>query len=725
LNLDRRTLLIGGGAGVGLIVAFVAWPRHLSSDLATHQNEEAFGNFIRIARDGRITVAVPQAETGQGIWTALPQIVADELGASWDSIAVEPAPLTPAYANPLASEQGWLDGFGWLRSHRVEDDGRMRITAGSTSVRAFEMPLRNAAAVARTMLVGAAADRWTVDPKDCDAGDGFVMNRGRTFTFGELAEEAADRSPPSNPPLRRSTQGRLIGQPLPRLDGPAKADGSFRYAADVRLPGMLFASLRLAPPGGRLTHFSRGPIAGVHGIRHVAARHDWFAILADSWWAAERGVRAADPKFEGVRDPADLRRVFEDALANGGERNSYRRGDYDRIVRGSRPLAATYFVAPSQHLGLEPLTATARFTGNRLEIWAPTQAPGLARDAAAKAAQVSPFDVTLYPMPVGEPAGRALESDAIPYAVELARQLKQPVQVIVSQSSGQNHDLVSSGALARMAALPGEGGITAAWKMEVASIEGMSSAMERMQDVDDKRQGIRTSIAGLPPYAIPNVTVEAVRPSLPFGTGYMRGSPFREFAFFTESFADELAHAAGLEPLAYRMSLLGDNGRLARCLQGAARLAGWDGGAPGSTMGIAGCSAFGSHIGLVANASIGTDQRVKVERLVAAIDCGRVVNSSLVAQQVEAGLIWALAQATIPSPEWVAGMPKARPVGGIRLPRLSDAPQISVEIIPSSDPPGGVSGLGTTVLAPAVANAIFAATGKRMRVLPFDPMSEP
>ena len=723
MNIDRRTLLVGGGVGIGLVVAYLAWPRHLSSDLMTHPHEEAFGNFIRIARDGRITVAVPQSETGQGTWTALPQIIADELGASWDSIAVEPAPLTASYANPLAGDEGWLDGFGWLRAHRVEDDGRMRITASSTSVRGFEQPLRHAAAIARMMLIGAAADRWNVAEKDCDTGDGFVMNRGRTFTFGELAEEAADRSPPSNPPFRTTIEGRLVGRALPRLDGPAKADGSWRFAGDVRLPGMLFASVRIAPPGGHLAHYEREPIESVHGIRHVAARSKWFAVLADNWWAAERGVKAADPKFSGLRDPLSLRHLFEDALASSASRRSYRRGDYDGVVRGSRPLAATYFVAPGQHLGLEPLTATARFDGARLEIWVPTQAPGLARDMAAKAARIPPSDVTLYPMPVGEPAGRALEPDAIPYAIELARQTKRAVQVMLSQSSSQNHDLVSSGALARMMALPGEGGITAAWKMEVASVDGMTSALERMLDVDDKRRLIRTSIHGIPPYAIPNVTIEAIEPSLPYPSGYMRGSPVREFAFFTESFADELAHAAGLEPLSFRMSLLGDNGRLARCLQGAARLAKWDGGAPGSTMGIAGCSAFGSHIGLVANATIGSDQRVKVDRLVAAVDCGRVVNSDLVAQQVEAGLVWALAQSTVPASDWVARMPKARPVGALGLPRFSDVPQISIEIIPSSDAPGGISGLGTTVLAPAVANAIFAATGKRVRELPFEPMA--
>ncbi|HEX5258495.1 MAG TPA: molybdopterin cofactor-binding domain-containing protein [Sphingomicrobium sp.] len=699
MKVDRRTVLIGGGAGVGLIVAFALWPRRMHSDLAPQKDEEAFGNFIKIAKNGQITVAVPQVETGQGIWTGLPQIVADELGAAWDSIAVEPAPLTGAYANPLAKEEGWHD--------------HGRITANSTSVRAFGPVLRHAAAVARTMIVGAAADRWNVDPKNCETGDGFVLNRGRTFTFGELAEEAADRSPPLNPPLRQTTKGRLIGQPLPRLDGPAKADGSWRFAADVRLPDMLFASVRMVPPHGRLTGFSRDAIAGVPGIRYVAARGDWIAIVAETWWAAERALKAADPKFSGERTSPDVRRAFEEALASRDPHPWFSRGDYDSAVRGSRPLAATYFAAPSQHLGIEPLSATARVNGGSVEVWTATQAPGFLM-----------HDQILYPMPPGEPAGRAMEPDAVPIAAELARELKRPVQVTLSQASSQNHDHVAPGALARMTALPGAGGITAAWAMNVATADGLGSALRKLGNARTPKQLGRTALDGsVPPYSIPNVKIDAIKVSLPFTAGYTRGSPQREFAFFTESFVDELAHAAGMEPLAFRMSMLGGDGRLARCLQGAARLAQWDGGGPGSTMGIAGCSAFGSHIGLVASASIGSDQRVKVQRLVAAVDCGRVVNSGLVEQQIEAGLIWALAQATVASPEWIAGMPRARPIGGIGLPRLGDTPQIFVEIIPSSDPPGGVAGLGTTVLAPAVANAIYAATGKRMRSLPFDPMA--
>jgi isoquinoline 1-oxidoreductase beta subunit len=698
LKVSRRTLLVGGGVGVGLIVGFALWPRGLRSDLAPRKGEAAFGNYIKVARDGRVTVAVPQVETGQGVWTALPQIAADELGAAWETIAVEPAPLTAAYANSLAEDEGWPKGI--------------RITAGSTSVRAFEQPLREAAAIARTMLIGAAADRWGVSPDECETADGFVFNRGRTFTFGELAEEAAERAPPGRPVFRTTAKERLIGQPLQRLDGPAKADGSLRFAGDVRLPGMLFASVRMAPPGGRLKSFSKEAVKGAPGVRHIAMRDRWIAVVADTWWWAERALKAAEPVFSGSRTPSDMRPVFDDALANVAAAEWFSRGNYESTVSGSRPLAATYFVAPSQHVGLEPVSATARLSSSGMELWTGTQAPGFGPTAGG---------ATVYPMPAGEPAGRALEPDATDIAAELARELKRPVQVILSQSASQNHDRVSPGALARMTALPGAGGITAAWSMRVATADGLGSALARLAGKDAPAKLGKTALDGaVPPYAIPHVRIEAVRAPVPFTPGYMRGSPQRELTFFTESFIDELARAAGMEPLAFRMSMLGTDARLARCLQGAARLAQWDGGGPGSTMGIAGCSAFGSHIGLVAVASIGDDQRVKVHRLFVAVDCGRVINSGLVAQQIEAGLIWALAQATVPSPEWVSGMPRARPFRDIGLSRLADAPQIAVEIIPSGDAPGGVSGLGTTVLAPAVANAIFAGTGKRMRSLPFE-----
>jgi isoquinoline 1-oxidoreductase beta subunit len=708
-DIDRRTLLIGGGVGIGLIVAFLAWPRRLSSDLATREGEQAFGPFLKIGVDGRVTIAVPQVETGQGVWTALPQIVADELGAAWETVAVEPAPLAPIYANSVAADEGW-------------SGDALRITAGSTSIRAFEQPLREAGAMARALLIAAAAERWDVDAQECDTADGFVLHRGKTFTFAELAEEAAGQSPPSNPPRRTATKARLTGQPLPRLDLPAKSDGSFRFAGDVRLPNLLFASARLAPPGGRLTGFSRKG-AGAH---RIVVRNQWLAIAAESWWRAEHALHAASPRFSAPAGPTSdgLLAMHRELLESGTADRWFSRGDYDSAVEGSRPLTATYWVAPAQHLGLEPLTATARFSGDHLEVWAPTQAPDLARAAAVEAAGSAAAQVTLYPMPVGDGGGRALEADAIPIAVELARELKRPVQLSLSASASQNHDRVAPAALARITALPGAGGITSAWKMRVVTGDGLGSAIRRLAGSNATPALGKTALDGaIPPYALPDVSIEAVPAAGAAPTGYLRGHPQRAMAFFIESFIDELAHAAGLEPLAFRMALLGGNPRLARCIQAAASAGGWDGGARGSTLGLAACSAFGSHIGLLADSTIGADQSVEVHRLVAAVDCGRIVNPQLVRQQVEGGLIYALGLASVREPEWVAGMPRSRPLGAVGLPRIARTPEIQVQLIASDAAPGGVSGLGVAVLAPAVANAIYAATGKRLRSLPFDPMS--
>jgi isoquinoline 1-oxidoreductase beta subunit len=709
LTLDRRTVLIGGGAGIGLIVAWALWPGGLDSELATRAGSARFGNFLRIGSDGAVTVAVPQVESGQGSWTALPQILADELGAAWDKVGVEPAPLLPAYTNPLAEQEGWLDGFGPLRRWSLERDGAMRITAGATSVRAFEQPLREAGAVARAMLIAAAAGRWDVDEAECQAVDGFVSHGGRMLGFGELAEEAAGLSPPSRPHRRN---GNLIGKPLQRLDAPAKANGNWRFAGDVRLPGLLFASARLAPPGGKLEAFDRDAIRQSGGVRHLAATDDWIAVAADGWWQAERALHSANPRFTAPAGRDDVRAPFESALAAGEFETLFERGDYWSAVEGSRPLTATYSVAPSQHLALEPRSATARIRGAAAELWSATQAPGLASAEAG--------DGTFYPMPPGDPAGRSFANPAAAIALHLARAVGRPVQVTLPQTIAQMHDPVSPGALIRLTALPGPGGITASQRIDIASADGLGASLALLAGAEPPGSlGPRASM----PYAIPNLLVRGASATLPFRIGFMRGSPWRETAFAAESFKDELARAAGLDPLGLRMALLGENGRLARCFQAAARRAEWDGGGPGSNLGIAGASAFGSHVALVADATISPDQRVLVHNLVCAVDCGRVVNPGLVRQQVEGALVWALGQATAQAPEWRGGMPIPRRIGATGLARISGLPRIEVVIVPSSEAPGGVNGLGAIPLAPAVANAVFAGTGRRMRSLPFDPMS--
>lgn len=720
-NIDRRTLLIGGGAGVGLVVAWSVWPRRYDSALATRSGENVFGHYLKIGTDGRVTVAVPQVETGQGVWTALPQIAADELGAAWESVAVEPAPASPVYANPLAREQGWLEPVGPLRAHRLLGSGELRITAGSTSVRAFEQPLREAAAVARAMLCEAAAARWRVAAAECDTEGGFVVHEEKQISFGQVAAAAAEVAPPEQPVLRAG-QGKLMGQSLPRLDLPGKSDGSLRMGADVRLPGLLFASVRVAPPRGKLEGFDGSAARRTSGLVEVIAGDDWLAAVAQSWWAAERALESAAPRFTGPlgADSSAMDQALTRAIDVGEAQTLFEQGDYRGAVNGSRPLSADYSAAPALHLGLETLTATARFTGDRLELWAPTQAPELTRRVAAEAGGVRLSETTLYPMPVGDQGGRALEADAVPIAVALAKRIGKPVQLTFPRAQHVRQDKPRPPLLARMAALPSPAGTIAAWNMRLAGADGTQGSMARLLGGSGQGFGPTSLQGAVPPYSIPSVLIEGVPVELPIRGGYMRGEEHAAACFFTECFIDEMARAAGAEPLAYRMGMLGGNVRLARAISTAAAIGGWDGGGQGSSMGLACLSAYGSHIGLLAVASVSPEQRIEVSRLVAAVDCGRSVNPGLVRQQIEGGLIAGLAQATARSPQFRYGMAVAGPP---QLPRLARTPSIEIELLPSPDAAGGVNGLGFGVVAAAVANALAAATGKRLRRLPLDPMS--
>ncbi len=703
--VDRRTLLIGGGVGVGLIVAYAAWPRREGSPLRAAEGEQVFGPYLRIARDGRVTVAVPQAETGQGAWTGLAQIAADELGADWAMVAVEPAPLDPAYTNEILAETVGMT---------------MRLTAQSSSVRAFEAPLREAAAMARTLLCAAAAKRWGVAAVDCDARDGQVVSGARRIGFGEIAGEAAALDPPRRATLRPARSGPLAGQSLARLDLPAKSDGSLRFASDVRLPGIRFASVRIALPDGSVAGFDRAAAERTGKVRLIEGG-GWLAAVAETTWAASRALDAAAPRFTGSADadtPA-IETALNDAL-NGPMAVVAEHGDHDSIVEGRRPLAASYWIAPAPHLSLDPPAVTVRPASDRIEVWAGTQAPDLARDIAARAAGIAAEQVALYPMPVGDGGGRAVDAEGIAIAVAVAIEVGAPVSLTFPATTAQNYDACRPPLAARIDALPDTDGGIASWHARFAGAAGLGAVVARLAGNPAPEF---VPHGGVPPYGTAALRIEAATAALPIRAGYMRGDVEALTAFATESFIDELARARGAEPLAFRIGLLGGQPRLARVLVTAARIGGWDGGGRGSSLGLAACSAFGSHIALLAEAGIGPDQRIRVSRLVAAVDAGRLINPGLVRQQIEGGLLHALATATGPPPEIVAGLVRARPLGALGLATLKDLPKVEVALVNGTGVSGGVSGLGACVLAPAVANALFAATGLRLRRLPFDPMS--
>ncbi|WP_037499201.1 molybdopterin cofactor-binding domain-containing protein [Sphingomonas jaspsi] len=702
--IDRRTLLIGGGAGVGLVVGFLAWPRREGAPMVPGRNDRLVNAYLRIASDDRVTIAVPQAEVGQGIWTGLAQVAADELGADFARMAVEPAPHSDAYFNRL-----------------VDPKVPLRITALGTSIRSFEQPVREAAAAARDLLVRAAADQWSADPRECRTVGGRIVHEARSTSFGAVAEAASRLRPADAVQLRDDSDGRLIGQALPRLDLGAKSDGSFRFASDVRLADMLFASLRKAPSGGRIVGADERAALAQQGCRKLVVRDAWVAAIADSWWAADRALERAAIRREGPAVSSDdLAQRMADAIGGGAFDRMVDIGDYDAAVEGSRPLAATYSIAPLPHHSLDPPSAAAHWTNGRLDLWVATRVPDLVKAAVAKAGGLNDRDVNVYPMPIGDQSGTGFDASIAVIAAELARDAGRPVSLAMSHRDAQQSDRVRPPLRAAMTALPAPGGQIKAWRARLA---GMASLSADLADLGGGRKPGFAPASASPPYAFPSLRVETVDAGLPIDTGYWRGGDEALTTFATESFIDEMARAAGMDPFAYRLAKLGGASRLARVLTIVTANGGWDGGGPGSSMGLACASLQSSHIALLATATIGADQSVEVSKLTAAVDCGRVVNPGLVRQQVESGLLAGLAAATVPAPDRVGGLWKAVTMTGRPFERLAKVPEVAVEIVGSRADPGGVSGLGIAVIAPAVANAIFAATGRRLRNLPFDPMA--
>jgi isoquinoline 1-oxidoreductase beta subunit len=726
-SFNRRTLLIGGSAAVGLVLAWEIWPRSYVPNLDAAPGETILGAFLKIDRLGRVTVVVPQAEMGQGVWTALPQALADELGADWRQIAVEPAPINPLYANRLlAGEAGeaavphFLSGIGQWAAQTWATRNALMITAGSTSIRAFEQPFREAGATARALLCMAAGKRLGADWRACDTAAGFVVRGDDRFRFGELAAEAARFTPPARPPLRKPGEGGISGKAMPRLDLPAKVDGSTRYAGDVRLPNMVFASVRHGPLGD--THLAGQDMAAgddVPGVIGVLRAERWIAALATNWWAADHALDRMHPRFTtrgGLPNSASVSRALDAALAGKAKRIAHT-GDADGLLAQPGAISATYEVPFAAHAAIEPLVATARKTGDRMEVWVPTQAPGLTRAAVASAAAMSEGSVTIYPMQIGGGFGRKIENDAAMEAAVLAIHAKRPVQLMWNRREEMLRGRHRPPAKARMAGRPAQGGI-GAWRALIATPPTISALADRLIPGLPGSPGAEAAAidGALPPYAIPAVAIDHATADIGIETGLWRSMAHSYTAFFTESFVDELAAAAAQDSLAFRMGLLGPNPRLARCLSQAAAAGGWSGD-PGSAQGLAAHSAFGSHIALYAETS-NEGGTIKVERLVAVADCGRIINPDIVRQQIESGLVWGLAATLGDRVTYAAGLAEQSGFAALALPRLADTPEIIVHLIPSAEAPGGVAELAVPVVAPAIANAVFSDTGKRLRSLP-------
>lgn len=743
MAVTRRGILIGALAGGGLAIGYALRPRRYEAPLATGEVRTPFDAWLRIGKDGVVTVAVPQLEMGQGVTTLIAQVIAVELGADWRQVAVEPAPPSGLYANlPLASRWAplWMPAFPRIASagspitRRWAESHAFTATADGTALAAYEYPARMAAAAARCMLAQAAADRWGggIDWRACEVERGAVVLGNNRATFGQLAEAAVGFDPPDPPPLRKDPAREVSVDALrfPRLDLPSKADGSCRFAADVRLPGVVFAAIRHGPIGDtELASYDkrrgRGIIALVRGKR-------WLAAVADTWWAAERALGEIAPNFIARKRASSeaIETALDEALRKGAATRLVEQGDASLLKRNFS-LARRYDVAPALHATLETASATARLQDGRLELWVASQAPEAARRAAAEAAGVSLHDCVLYPMPAGGSFDRRLEHDHAVEAAAIARAVGRPVQLTWSRWQEHVAGPPRPPVTAVMAARTHPSGAVIGWKARLALPATGNEFGRRLFGGQGDRQAMLASegeadpmaIEGaVPPYAVPNMVVEHAPAAIGLPTGRMRGNAHGYTAFFNESFVDELAHHTRQEPLSFRIAMLAHDPRLIQCLQRVAVQAEWGGGVAASGQGVA-CHVIGANgfnegrIAVVATARRDV-QGVRIDRIDAVVDIGRVVNIDIARQQIEGGLVFGIGLALGSSTGYAEGLPLSGRLADLTLPLLADCPEIRVSFIESDAPPADPGELGVAVAAPVLANALFSATGLRFRKLP-------
>lgn len=757
MHVTRRGILAGAAAGGGLVVAWWLLPRRYRVPLVAGAGEYLFGAWLRIGKDGVVTVAVPQLEMGQGITTLLPQIVTQELGADWRQVAAEPAPVSGAYGNvPLARKwialwdpraAGLTDDIDAMLAARFAGAARFTATADGTALAAYEAPCREAAAAARAMLAQEAAARWGVAWEECEVAQGLVRHGDNSANFGALVEGAAARTPPDPAPLRPEPPreqplptGSEAAIAFPRLDMPSKVDGSWRFAGDVRLPGMVFASIRHGPvDGSELTGFDRAAAAGVRGLAGIVESKRWLAAAASTWWAADQALAKMRPRFS-VSAPVSSNEISARlaTMVRGGPSFRLVETGFGADAISRVDLARIYEIDPAHAAPLETATATARLDGGKLELWMASQAPEQARIAAGRAIGLAPEDVALYPVAAGGSFDARLEHD---HAIEIALIVKALADQGLSSvqlSWPRRSEILRSRPRAPASILIGaqlaQGGTGAidAMRIRMATPSAAHEFGRRLfgnltpQAAMRQSAGRKDALAcegAVPPYAIPSVVVDHVPVEIGLPVGRVRGNAAGTAAFAIETFIDEVAAKFNREPLSFRMAMLGNDVRLAACLQRAAQLAGWNGGMDQSGEGLAcvrlGDLANGARIACVASARQGEGgSGVRVIRMAAAVDIGRIINLDIARQQIEGGLVFGVAMALGNSIRLRGGVPERTDYDAFGLPALADCPDMAIEFIESEAPPADPGELGAIVAPPAIANALFSATGLRLRRLP-------
>ncbi len=738
-GVSRRTFLrVGAAAGGGLLLSFRFPALVQSAAAAATPPAETFAPnaFIRIDRAGRVTLIMHKVEMGQGTYTSMPMLLAEELEVDLSQVQLEAAPPDETlYSEPL---------FGF------------QVTGGSSSVRGAWEPLRRAGATARSLLVTAAAETWKVDPGACRAEHGTVIHgaTGRTLTYGAIVDKAATLPVPKEVALKNPKDFKLIGTPAKRLEGRAKVDGTAQFGIDVRLPGMKVATVAACPVfGGKLVSVDDTKAKPIKGVHQVVRLDNAVAVVGEHMWAAQQGLAALDIKWdEGPNaklSTADIVQQLEAASRKSGV-VAREEGDVAKAMAdAARRVEAVYEVPFLAHATMEPINCTVHVRPDGCDVWVGTQVQARAQAAAAQATGLPAKRVRVHNHLLGGGFGRRLEVDFVFQAAQIAKQVEGPVKVIWTREEDIQHDMYRPYYYDRIAAGLDAQGRPVAWTHRIAGPSIMARWAPRtfravravgLRGVISMLKGLDLDVvegAAEPPYDLPNIRMDYVRQEPPgdswttlgthesgegIPTAFWRGVGPTHSIFVVESFIDELAAVAQEDPVAYRRALLGKSPRARAVLDLAAEQAGWGRPLPaGSGRGVSVQYAFGSYLAQVAEVTVSKDGAVRVPRVVCAVDCGITVNPGTVKAQMESGIIFGLTAALFGEITFKDGRVQQQNFNDYRLLRINEAPAIKVYLVQSDAAPGGIGEPGTSALAPAVTNAIFAATGRRIRKLPVKP----
>jgi isoquinoline 1-oxidoreductase beta subunit len=749
----RRRFILGTVAALGAVT--VGWgllpPRQrltTSEPLPATPGQVPMNGWVKIDRDNSVTVMLSKSEMGQGIHTALAMILAEELDADWAQVRTEMSPIDKIYNNVVTVVDGLPfhpDDHGavkrtaqWLVAKTMREIGVM-MTGGSSSVKDLWLPMREAGASARAMLIAAAAQEWKVNAAEISVAAGRVTHAsGKSASFGELAEAAGRQTLPRSVVLKDPKQFKLIGQPLKRTDGAAKAAGKAGFGIDVLQPGMLYASVVMCPTlGGTVERFDAAEalkLPGVKKVLQVPGLHGGtagVAAIADTPYHAMKAVQQVQVAWNaggmaGVSSAAILQQ-FAAALDKEQGFAYYSHGDAEGALKtAAKTITAEYRAPYLAHAALEPINCTVQFKDGRATVWASTQVPGLARMAAAKALGIDEKMVEVKVQYLGGGFGRRLEIDFIAQAAAIAKAAEgAPVQTMWTRAQDTQHDLYRPACVSRFKASFDAQGQLVAWHNSSAGQAIVPQVLGRFWGLPGAGPD-KTASEGAydQPYEFTNARVGHEIIAQPVPVGFWRSVGHSHQAFFKEGFMDEAAVAAGADPVAFRAALLKNHPRHLAVLQRAAQLAGWDQPlAPGSDgrkrgRGVALHQSFGAIVAQVAQVSVGEDKSLRVERVWCAIDCGVAVNPNVIRQQMESAIVYGLSAALYGEVTIAKGQVQQSNFHDYPVLRLPDCPAIETAIIASPEHPEGVGEPGLPPIAPAVANALFAATGQRLRALP-------